>query len=347
MRFIFHKIIFTVLLALVLSSLTFNSFAALIKSTGNGNWDAAATWDLGRVPQDGDEILVDVGHEVTLITSETLNNVIIAVRGTLRFFRQWITTGPNWWNGYFLYGELILDANSVVVIEDTGLILSDSFIDDNNIITIDGVDEWNGGDGDLTGPSYIDDSGPNSGEPPGYVPLPIELISFNANLTGEVVEILWATAAEIDNDYFTLERSEDGVNWEIIGEEAGAGNSTIRLDYSFIDHNPIPGISYYRLKQTDYDGQFEYFDPAVVLYEPDNLFKVFPNPTTDILQLTTLSDLSNAVISIKNLSGQNKAVRVDASSHQASIDVSELPTGVYLLEIVFPQSVLTKRIVKN
>lgn len=322
---------------------TSHSYGALIVSTGDGNWDDTGTWDLGRLPQDGDEILIDAGHTVSLITEEVLNNVTIAVRGNLRFYRQWV--GPGFFD--WLYGQLTLDANSVVVVEDTGDIISDSILDFANIIEIDGVDQWSGNDGDLTGPATVDTVGTQPGTPPGYVPLPIELISFRADLAGQVVEISWATAAEINNDFFTLELSDNGADWGIIGEEDGAGNSTLRLDYSFIDYNPIPGLSYYRLKQTDYDGQFEYFDPAVVLYEPDNLFKVFPNPTTDYLKISTSSDLSKALINIKNLNGQTKITEIPSSAHQATVDISSLSEGVYLLEIVFPESVLSRRIIKK
>jgi hypothetical protein len=184
----------------------------------------------------------------------------------------------------------------------------------------------------------------NSG---GSSPLPIELLFFNVNISDEVVKILWATAAEISNDFFTLERSTDGINWQIIGEIEGAGNSTLRLDYSFMDYNPIPGISYYRLKQTDYDGQYEYFAPSVLLYEPDNLFKVFPNPTVDFFHISTSCELTNAKINIKNLNGQNEITAEPTSGHQTSINVSTLPKGVYLLEVVFPEGVLSKRIIKN
>jgi len=155
------------------------------------------------------------------------------------------------------------------------------------------------------------------------------------------------TVSETDNDFFTIERSEDGDNCSVIGKIAGAGSTTEQKNYEFIDYNPVPGLSYYRLKQTDYDGQFEYFPSSVVHYEPDNLFKIFPNPPMDILNITTTSDLSNASIIVKNLNGQTKNVGISASSHQATLDISNLPMGVYLLEIIFPESVLRKRIVKR
>lgn len=77
---------------------------------------------------------------------------------------------------------------------------------------------------------------------------------------------------------FTIGRSLNGREWTSIAEVGGAGDSHIRSDYRFVDYNPIPGISYYRLRQTDFDGKFEVFNASAVFYEPGNLFKVFPNP---------------------------------------------------------------------
>jgi len=91
------------------------------------------------------------------------------------------------------------------------------------------------------------------------IALPIELISFEAKMnTNKQVDIFWATASELNNDFFTIERSSDGVNWEIVTTATGAGNSIYRIDYAAYDSRPLSGISYYRLKQTDFDGAFEY-----------------------------------------------------------------------------------------
>lgn len=89
--------------------------------------------------------------------------------------------------------------------------------------------------------------------------LPIELLSFNGSVSNNFNLIQWSTATEINNDYFTLERSVDGLNWEEIANVNGAGNSSVTLNYSFRDYGYVPGISYYRLSQTDYNGSREYF----------------------------------------------------------------------------------------
>jgi len=115
-------------------------------------------------------------------------------------------------------------------------------------------------------------------------PLPIELLTFDALLNkDEQVELSWATAAEVNNDYFTIEKSKDGVNFEIVGTVDGAGTSNNLLFYESLDKNPYAGVSYYRLKQTDFDGQFSYSEIKVIRLEKAalNTFTVFPNPALD------------------------------------------------------------------
>ena len=86
----------------------------------------------------------------------------------------------------------------------------------------------------------------------------IELLFFNAKLENNTyVDLTWSTASEINNDYFTIERSQNGVYFQEFDIVEGAGNSTHKINYSLIDRDPFDGISYYRLKQTDYDGKFE------------------------------------------------------------------------------------------
>ena len=112
-------------------------------------------------------------------------------------------------------------------------------------------------------------------------PLPVTLTSFTATLTGEnVVQINWSTASERDNDYFTIERSPDGRSFTELIRVKGAGNSNNQLKYSCIDLHPFSGYSYYRVKQTDYNGKSETFKTVSVKINQSELsnIKVYPNP---------------------------------------------------------------------
>tara|TARA_R110002020_G_scaffold6723_1_gene28633 strand:- start:605 stop:1831 length:1227 start_codon:yes stop_codon:yes gene_type:complete len=99
-------------------------------------------------------------------------------------------------------------------------------------------------------------------------PLPIDLLSFTAELLLEmdpIVLLRWEIASQVNNDYYEIQRSVDVEDWTTIEKVTGAGNSNTHMSYSIIDDNPILGISYYRLKQTDYDGMFETFQPISMI----------------------------------------------------------------------------------
>src|SRR5690606_19164216 len=92
------------------------------------------------------------------------------------------------------------------------------------------------------------------------VALPIVLSDFQASITGsQTVQVEWSTFAEKNNDFFTVERSADGKNFEVLTAVEGAGSSNKKLSYSYEDKKPLTGYNYYRLKQTDFNGDFEYF----------------------------------------------------------------------------------------
>lgn len=101
--------------------------------------------------------------------------------------------------------------------------------------------------------------------------LPIELIYFNATPNQKLVDLTWATASELNNDFFTVERSQDGNTWEVVATVNGQGTTTQRTDYSDVDSRPFSGLSYYRLKQTDYDGKFSYSQIKSVFVNSDSV----------------------------------------------------------------------------
>ncbi len=111
--------------------------------------------------------------------------------------------------------------------------------------------------------------------------LPIDLLSFDAKVKSSNVILNWITASEVNNDYFTIERSRDLTNWEVVGMIKGSGTTSIATEYSLTDFSPLKGVSYYRLKQTDFDGSFEYFAPQAVTttkIAEELDFKVLKNP---------------------------------------------------------------------
>ncbi len=132
--------------------------------------------------------------------------------------------------------------------------------------------------------------------------LPIDLLSFDAKVKSSNVILNWITASEVNNDYFTIERSRDLTNWEVVGMIKGSGTTSIATEYSLTDFSPLKGVSYYRLKQTDFDGSFEYFAPKAVttgesageldfkvLKNPDSWTIALPDEQTYQVEVYTLS----------------------------------------------------------
>lgn len=110
-------------------------------------------------------------------------------------------------------------------------------------------------------------------------PLPIELLEFTAVPGEEKVELKWSTATEANNKFFTIERSKDAVNFEKVVDVTGAGNSTTLKEYFESDYKPYDGLSYYRLKQTDFNGDFKYCKIVSVTTGAKKNVVVFPNPS--------------------------------------------------------------------
>lgn len=168
-------------------------------------------------------------------------------------------------------------------------------------------------------------------------PLPIELLSFTVTALDESVQLDWQTASETHNDYFTLERSTDASNWEKFMIVDGAGSSNDLLSYTSYDHNPHPGLSYYRLKQTDFDGQHSYSEarsveiktytsPKTRVYPipTDGLITVLTDQGDDLEQVTVLDSQGH------DITGSLKLKREDST--RMIIDFSRLRPGLYFVK---------------
>ncbi len=116
--------------------------------------------------------------------------------------------------------------------------------------------------------------------------LPVNLLSFTAYKKDDFVLLSWSTGSEVNNDFFSIERSVDGKTWSMIGKMKGNGNSSEIEEYKFIDKEPVKELSYYRLSQTDYQGKSEGFrvlrlNPVKGISQKSNLLNVSPNPFTE------------------------------------------------------------------
>jgi hypothetical protein len=176
--------------------------------------------------------------------------------------------------------------------------------------------------------------------------LPIELIGFKALKDDDALDILWTTATEIDNDFFTIERSINGVDWSVLTTVEGAGNSTSQIDYQSTDKSPIYGESYYRLKQTDYDGKFTY-SPIVYVNFGDiqTTVTVYPNPTRNEVNIYgSAEELS--VLKIYNALGLDLTEStqiLESNNSKTVMDISGLKAGLYYIKTKTTSQKIYKR----
>ncbi len=231
---------------------------------------------------------------------------------------------------------------------------------DTNPLNIDSDGDGLDNAFDLDGSSSTDTKGPTNGQSPTSFPnddnsttserdwrealstLPVSLISFDAELIGNDVELRWATASEIDNDYFTVQRSIDNVNFDDVKKIGGNGNSNIIIQYSTYDMDVPRSVLYYRLKQVDFDGTTTYSDVRVVKNSGDNELLIYPNPSNGIFNIET-SEPINIIVS--SISGRIIEKYQYSKNSKNKLNLSDIAKGVYILTIFSENSTINKRII--
>lgn len=187
----------------------------------------------------------------------------------------------------------------------------------------------------------------------GFV-FPIALISFEAFPENEFVVLRWITESELNNDFFTVERSTDARNFGNLLEVSGAGTTQQTQVYKELDLEPMSGRSYYRLKSTDFDGSFSYSQIVEVNRELEQEWEmlVFPNPNSGShlnLQLTGLEAHQELKVEIVDMQGRILYVRSllpNFANHQEILDLQEqLADGSYLLRVSSDRGQMSKLIV--
>jgi len=293
-----------------------------------GNWSNGNTWSCGSAPTNNDTIWIPVGFTVFVdINSPTYSNMLVVVDGTLNFGN----------------GQKINICPGGVYVSPTGTLEGGT---PGSKINICGSTVWNG-PGPTGGPASF-----------GNVVLPIELLSFDATLQENgKVKIEWATATETNNDFFTVERSTNGMTFEAIARVEGAGKSSTRLDYTAEDPWPEQGTNYYRLRQTDINGNSETFQIVavnVVRTAAGCELKVTPNPCvpqcTVSLEGCDEAAPADITLDIVDAAGQRVystiPVRDARGGFSLTIDASNnLKPGVYVVRGVSNREQYAKKFV--
>jgi hypothetical protein len=175
--------------------------------------------------------------------------------------------------------------------------------------------------------------------------LPIELLSFESNCIDNATKLKWITLTELNNSHFVVEKSSDGINFEQLTTIAGAGNSSLQIEYSFIDDQTSNELSYYRLKQVDFDSKYSY-SSIVVSDCYTNQTNIYNNSTNKTLHIDfqKLNNNSNALI----FNGIGQIIHeFQINSLKNIVDMSNYPSGIYHVYILSQnESPISKKIIK-
>lgn len=179
--------------------------------------------------------------------------------------------------------------------------------------------------------------------------LPVVLTSFIAEMIdNSSISIIWQTATELNNSKFIIETSTQGEVFQRIGEIAGAGTTTEPQNYTFTHHTPSAGVNYYRLKQVDVDGTFEYSKVIAINAPGSNDLFAFPNPTRD--KITLQYDQSKGTGNIQLLDALGRRINANIGGYAGNYDIKlpeGLPKGTYWLRVERGGKVQTVPVVKE
>ena len=180
-------------------------------------------------------------------------------------------------------------------------------------------------------------------------PLPIELVDFKCNLIDHKnIELKWITASESNSQYFSVERSANGIDYETVGYVNAAGNSLNTIYYSYTDKNALNDISYYRLKSVDFDGSYKYSDICSVVNQTGELsISVYPNPTNNsvTVDFKNADNVRSTDFSIMDVTGKRMTVSAIQLNNKYILDLSSLQSGLYFIELNISNKKVLQKII--
>jgi hypothetical protein len=306
------KPIFTLLIALTAAATAFGG-QAITAIVNNGDWANTATWNLNRLPQNGDTIIIPANKNVTLTTSVALNGVFIKIWGTLSMSSN---------------SQLNLDNASVIRVYSGANINGQN---NNDQIKIGNTHIFKGGSPAIVGAVYADAT---TGS--GFAPLstlPVTFVNFYVAKENENIKITWSTANENRNNHFEIERSVDGINWSSIAIIAGNGNSNSISKYSYVDKKINSASIYYRIKQVDEDGRAMYTAIKSVTGDKTASMEIAVSSSNNIT-IAFNSVQSSVKIKIWTLNGESVLNQSFNESAYISFTLSSHSRGVYVLQVI-------------
>ena len=175
--------------------------------------------------------------------------------------------------------------------------------------------------------------------------LPVKLNSFTVQKANSSAQLNWSTDQELNSSYFSVERSSDGRKWNSILRVNAAGNSTTVNNYRAFDNTPVNGINYYRLKQFDVDGKFEYSIVKSVSFNKVNNITIAPNPAKNFINIYTTKN-QNIVLNIQLIDVSGKLLKSIASAaNLTKINIEGIAKGIYFIKVTDDKIVTTQRVI--
>lgn len=168
-------------------------------------------------------------------------------------------------------------------------------------------------------------------------PLPVELVSFTSVQDKDQITLEWSTTTETNNSHFDVERSINGGNFERIGTVAGAGNTISEMNYSFVDPRPAAGLNYYRLKQVDFDGAFEYSSVIKVEVGSNSHLRFYPTKISSTGTLEYQTAVKTTVpVQIVDMYGRvvrSEPYSMEKGINRIELQLADLPAGMYFITV--------------
>ena len=307
------KQVYTLILGLLVFT---TSYATRITAIQSNNWTDKATWDLNRLPKNGDSIIIPSGITVTMDNNNNLNNVVIIIYGKLQLDN----------------GKIKMDDSSRVIVESLGQITGQN---SNDQISIGGVMKYKGNQGTLTGYAFADQT--TGIAPNGFVmgALPVNFTSFYAKRFGNDVILNWSTGGEKNNSHFTIEKSTDGRNWQIIAMVMGNGTTSSSSHYSYTDKKETRTVLYYRILQVDQNGPITYSSVKVIRDSESNKQVNAYASSKNTISIDLNGDTkTNMLVTLVNMNGQVVVKQLfGTASYKVSITVPNTSNGLYILNV--------------
>jgi hypothetical protein len=320
----YMKTIFTLLFTLVLVLSGFAQTRPVNKAiVWYGDWSNKNSWSLGRVPKDGDSVVIADGRAIVVDKTFTYKELYLNVTGN---------------NSYIhLKGKLNLDKESTVELGNGSRIMAFGANRNNETISIGGVRKYGVNDNfNLYGYGIANKN--TGASPNGFstsAALPVQFTSFVVTQKNDQIQIKWSTAQEKDNSHFEVEKSVDGRNWTAIAVVFGNGTSNLVHQYSYITKAENTPVVYYRIRQVDVDGSSTYTSIRTISADSNvQNTKIYTSSAGTITIDLTGEVKPNLQVTVVNMNGQVLLNKVyQNASYRITVPINSNSKGIYVVKV--------------